>query len=957
MYEKSNQFKLVHQNIRSMRRNTDRLFAYVDSVKERPLIIGLSETWISDEEINNYRVDGYNLYVNGNNANRSGGVAIYAVNNLNCKQVNYDFTSFNAIGLTFSLNSNLVCVVCLYRFGYMSLSTFSDDFMIFIHQLSHANLLILGDFNIDFLRPSAVLDNFLVLLADYGLDVLVSEPTRITDSSATCIDNVIYRIDLRHFQKVTSTVLDLKITDHCLIEVNLSPNFQCSTSNSNHRFEVTQTDYNKLKNVLIFEDWSTVFNCRDASVAFDSFIKIFYHHFNSCTRKLIRRNQHKSKPWMSNYLLKLIRQRNKFCMLSKKHPNNGRLKNYSLKFCELVNEKINLTKKQYYVNQFYLNGKSARKNWGLVNEIITGCPVTADIKEIINQSGCSTTDSSTIANEFNMFFTNVGLNNSLTLDMPNIEKERLIQENNVTINSFYFSPITSCELYYVINSLKNKSSPGIDGITNSVVKHLACFLVDVLSFIFNLSVETGIFPVSLKRAVVIPIFKKNDRSCLNNYRPISLLSVFSKIFEKVMKKRIIGFINANNLFSNSQYGFREHRNTEQALLSFLDQVTNTMDNGHSASALFIDMTKAFDRVQHSTLLKKLSRWGFRDAIQRWLKSYLNGRTQCVRLNGLLSNELVVKMGVPQGSVLGPLLFLVYINGIFEQQFKGSLTAFADDVSFTYAGLDVSHNNDSIKLDLELLSLWLKAHNFLLSDKTKIMHFKERNSSNTSTNYHAFGCNRKVPCVSSGCFPVYRVNEFKYLGVLIDAKLNWKSQVESLKSKLLLVARKMYVLRIFCPKYLLRIVYCALVESLLQYGLTCWGGACQTTLRSVFVRQKHIIRIMSFKARQDASWPIFQALELLPLQHLYVFKVLKLFFIISGNDYVNLADYNLRSNFQFMKKIPKFRLDLRRSSFSVISPILFNNLPYEIRMCNGLSVFSKTLKSWLKQTQNIQHLFS
>lgn len=368
------------------------------------------------------------------------------------------------------------------------------------------------------------------------------------------------------------------------------------------------------------------------------------------------------------------------------------------------------------------------------------------------------------------------------------------------------------------------------------------------------------------------------------------------------------------------------------------------------------MTKAFDRVDHTILLKKLSCWGFREAIQKWFSSYLNGRSQCVRVNGQLSNELEIRIGVPQGSVLGPLLFLVYINGIFSQNFNGSPTAFADDVSFTYSGPDISYNINCIQQDLVSLSIWLKAHNFLLSDKTKFMHFKQRNSSACPINYHEFGCNSNIPCASTGCFQVNQVSEFRYLGIIIDEKLNWKSQVESLKIRLLLVARKMYVLRLYCPNYLLRIVYCALVDSILQYGLSCWGGACQTILNPVYVRQKHIIRIMGFRATQDPSWPIFQSLELLPLQHLYVFKVLKLFYIISGNDFANYADYNLRSNFQFKKNVPKFKSNLRRSFFSVISPILFNNLPTHLRMCSGLSVFSKTLLIWLKQTKNIRHLF-
>lgn len=551
-----------------MRRNTDKLLAYVDSVNVKPLIIGLSEIWISASEMDFYSVDGYNLFVNGNNLNRSGGVAIYAANTLNCKHFNIDYPSFNALGVIFSINSKLMCVLCLYRFGYLSFSMFLDDFTNLLRNLSHTNLLIMGDFNIDFLHTNPELDNFIVLLSNHGLDILISEPTRITNSSATCIDNVLYRLDERHFQKVTCTVLDLRVTDHCLLDVELSARFALSPLKKKKKHVLSFTDYSKLKNLLTFEEWGAVLSCKDASVAFDNFIDIFSNHLSSCTSQVTRSKSHKLNVWMSNYLLNLLRKRNKFCQLAKKHPTNSRLRNYSLKLCELVHQNIDLSKKRFYKNQFRLNGKSARKNWKTVNEIITGYPESNDIKEINSQLGYNVSDPATIANEFNEYFTSVGSNNISTVDLATTDKERLIMDSNNTVNSFYFSPITPCELYYVINSLKEKSSPGIDGITNSVIKPLACFLVDVLAFIFNLSVETGTFPLYLKKAVVIPLFKKGDKSCINNYRPISLLSVFSKIFEKIMKKRILGFLNVNNLLSGSQYGFRKKRTPKKHFYRF-----------------------------------------------------------------------------------------------------------------------------------------------------------------------------------------------------------------------------------------------------------------------------------------------------------------------------------------------------------------------------------------------------
>lgn len=949
-------FNLVYQNIRSIRKNLDKLLVYIGSGNLQPQIIGLSEIWIYDNEVANYGVKGYDLFTSCLHDKRSGGVAVYAHSSLNCKQFNLLFQTFNAVGLTFFINSKLVCIICIYRLGYTDISSFIDEFSGLLEGLSHSNLIIMGDFNIDFLKQNAMLDRLLILLSEHGLDNIL-EPTRITNTTATCIDNVLHRFDQRYFPVVSYSVLDLKISDHCLIEIKITGTFNIK-SNSRRTFEVLQIDFNKLKELLLYEVWTDVYSCLDASKAYDNFIKIFKGHIKKSTSiKLCANRSTKLKPWMSDDLLRLIRKRNNICRLAKKHNSNRRLKQYSLTLCDSVNLQIDIAKKSFYSQKFSNNGSDARKNWKTVNEIINGQPDSVEIKEIVNQRGCKISGPVQIANEFNEFFTSVGDANAASL-LLNDDKNRIICQYYQSIDSCVFSEISSGEVYFTILSLKNNSTPGLDGISNNVVKKMSWFLVDVLSFIFNLSLVTGTFPTSLKRALVVPIFKNNDKTSMNNYRPISLLSVFSKIFEKAIKSRIVFFLEKRDFFSPDQYGFRKNKNTEQAIVSFLEQVTEHIDKGSKVSTLFIDLTKAFDRVQHSTLLKKLYCCGFRGITRDWLSSYLHGRTQLVRVNGQLSKELPINVGVPQGSVLGPLLFLVYVNGIFRQQFRGSPTAFADDFSFTYASPSYQENIMLIDHDLKSLSIWLEAHNFVLSHKTKLLHFRDTSSLYLETTYHTFKCSRNnnTQCPPNDCFLVNTVDEFRYLGIIIDRDLNWKAHTQGLKTRLSLVSRKMYVLRLFCPQYLLRTIYFALADSILQYGLSCWGSACNATLRPIYVRQKQLIRIMCFKPSFSPSWPLFENLSILPLRHIFVFKVLRIFYVKSGNNFVTHAGYNLRSNHTFLKHIPKFRLDLRRNFINIVAPIIFNNLPLDIRKCGNFSSFSIYLKEWLHQTKNIDHLF-
>ena len=272
----------------------------------------------------------------------------------------------------------------------------------------------------------------------------------------------------------------------------------------------------------------------------------------------------------------------------------------------------------------------------------------------------------------------------------------------------------------------------MDGIDNSIVKNCSWYLVDVLKHLFNLCLDSGVFPDILKLAIVVPIHKKGDEFLLNNYRPISLLSTFSKLFEKLIKRRLISYLDKLIFFLHkNQYGFITGKSTEEALLHFLSDIYSTINDSLIPSALFVDISKAFDSVDHNILLDKLSHLGVRGNIFKWFESYLRNRFQIVKVNGLLSDPGQISCGVPQGSVLGPLLFLIYFNSIFEVNLIGHTTAFADDLALTYAAKDILSNNYfEIKSDLFKLSKWFFYHKLSVSNKSRIMNIGRFSSTAT-----------------------------------------------------------------------------------------------------------------------------------------------------------------------------------------------------------------------------------
>lgn len=511
------------------------------------------------------------------------------------------------------------------------------------------------------------------------------------------------------------------------------------------------------------------------------------------------------------------------------------------------------------------------------------------------------------------------------------------------------------EVISIIKSLKNKHSSGIDDISSSLVKGISVNIADILSHIFNASLELGIFPELLKTAIVLPLFKKGCKKDVNNYRPISLLNVFSKILEKAVKARLTKFLGKINFLGSQQFGFRSNLSTEDALNKFLGSVHKSLNNDKTVAAVFVDITKAFDTVNHQILLLKLSEIGIRGTALNWFKSYLKNRYQYVKLQDKLSEAGEITAGVPQGSVLGPLLFLVYLNSIFDQNFLAEIVAFADDMALVYVGNSVQDIEQDISQDLKNLRLWFDAHKMVLSTKTKMMFFHrtQQIDPNNHIIYHSANCNSNT-CDSS-CFLIENVKNFRYLGLNLDTKLNWKHHITITKNNVFNSIRQLYILRSFCTSELLRIIYFALIHSRLQYGLTCWGGAYLTNIRPLLLAQKYVLRVIYKKKKMTPSLPLFRRADILPLRSLFVYKTLKYFYGSGGNlNSRQNENYNLRNRYRC--NTIRANTEHFRRSYLGISPIFYNKLPNEIKMITNRNKLFKEIKLWLSNIDNIEILF-
>lgn len=571
-------------------------------------------------------------------------------------------------------------------------------------------------------------------------------------------------------------------------------------------------------------------------------------------------------------------------------------------------------KRNFLYNEFdkeFCDGSA--QVWKKVNKLLSRAQSASGVTELVFEG--ERIEGVELAEKFNTFFKdtiNTGPSSNFACNT--------IRRNN---NSIFLEPTDDTEVCSIFTSFKTNRSCDIDGIQITPVKFVLSLIAPALTHIYNLALSTGSFPRQMQKSKVTVLYKSGDKNSMSSYRPISILPLFSKGLEKIIHKRLVKFCNSFKLLSTSQHGFLRGRSTESALLSQKEIILSAFENKELCVGIFIDFSKAFDHLNHHTLLKKLELYGIRGTPLELLKSYLRHRLQCVKIGQHTSSFQNVTAGVPQGSILGPLLFILYINDLVLTDGKPKFVIYADDASLFFTGSSIQSLVPVINNSLAKLKDWSDANSLLINTKkTKAVLFSTRQFS-TQPDMRIYIGNSQVEFIDT----------VKILGVFFNNTMSWDTEVQSILGNLAKCTGILAKFRHFLPERIKLVIYNALFVSHLNYCFLVWGTTTKTNINKIHMLQKKALRYIANVDYLAHTQELFIRYKILPINTMYEYYLaLKYKRCIQNNQLSFLELPCLRQNlseYSFRKKeiwhIPFSRTMYGQQMLRHTLPTLLNKL--------------------------------
>ena len=909
----------------------------------KPEVVFLSESHLTEKNINAINFEGYNSYHFYRKNKKWGGSSIILKKEIFSTVIEktdfYDLQKeeiFELVAVEVEINGEKTLLTNIYRSPPKTSFLLDDFFERFELFLSRRNpnhtVFIGGDFNIDLQKDDKASTHFQDLVCGHGIYILNNDGTR----NDAVLDNILTNSDL---DNLVLTHIDSDLSDHNKI-------LSLVLKNSNHEKEIAYReikyfDIVQFKSIAQFSDFIPVFNTYDVNDKCDILLEILKNKIDICTtKKFVKHNKinRRDRSWINDDIKKLSQQKKILYRRHKRNPENAIFLSEYKNFKSFFKKHVRKVKINFHRNELEKCNGDSRSIWQLVNkhrgknskkrsvtQIKTDHKEVTEVPEIVDvfASHFDTVSKELLHQQKDLIDTI-----SLTTDHGSYSNE----SNNNPI--FYPLPSTSSEVYHIINTLNAKKATGLDSISVNVLKSISSIISSSISDVFNSSVLQGTFPSSLKIGKVIPIYKKGSQLDVKNYRPVTVLPVISKVIERLMYNRLYEFIECERLLNEAQFGFRRSKSTQDAILKFLEKIYRDINENKIPIGICYDLTKAFDSISHVILIKKLKEFGI--SCIDWFQSYLSNRPNHVVLKNdsgidYKSTTFSNNIGVPQGSILGPLLFIMYINDAADElEDICQPVLFADDSNATTS---VSNPNEIKNEVLKINSCfndWVKKNGLILNEtKTSTLIFKS-GAFQSDDNYFS------------------TQDSVRFLGIEIDSDLKFNNHLESLCQKLRSVLFSLRIISEWADQNLMLSTYHALFQSHLCYGILAWGHLTKTKQERILRLQKWAVRIIMKKKKTDSCRSLFSELNILTFPALYIYHVLIYGFNMVKNEKIKKRSetfsYDIRSKNNLCIEATRIKKCENFVSFSF--PKYFNHLPQDIKNCSNLKHFKSSVKDLL-----------
>ena len=961
------------QSLPSKHPNLESFISEIESSGTKITLIALQETW-NIPNLNLVNIPNFNLVFKKRAKFRGGGVGFYIKQGVSWKILEhlsiFKEKIFECLSLELNLNNKKILVSSVYRTPSVNTDHIHEFYTEFDHLMSEMSLLthdsfIFTDSNINLLKlnqsPSAT--NLIENAMQYGFIQTISKATRIFNDKISLIDQIF--TNTKQFS-LTSGVIINDISDHFTTFLQPSLPLHPPKQKPILKRDMSRQNMIRFRDDLRNLNWRDVLNCNDVNVSYNLFwqdFKSLYDIHFPLKSVRFNKNLHGINKFMTRGLLISRITKIKLLKQSVKNPNIVSSEAYR-KYRNIFNSVLRASKKLYYKNQLENNSKNPRKIWDLIKEVSTGKKSNHTIEKI-QINGESVENKQEIAEHFNKFFAKIGkeISDSVTPisknpadfvnSIPNTPNLVLGNTGPVHVTDF-------------IKAFEPKKSLDLDGLSMQLLKFISVEISTPLAHIFNLSLELGVFPEALKQSRTVPIFKAGNDELCDNYRPISLQNSIAKILEKMVSTQLVNHLEINNLIYKHQYGFMRGKSTEHNLLHVTNTIGKALNEGKFCIGLFLDLRKAFDVCSHEILLMKLKKLGVTGTALNWFQSYLTNRSQQVDINGNISTPQHINISVLQGSILGPILFLCYINDL-PNATELLTFLFADDTSGLLCGDNLNELIIKMNLEINKLANWFRANKMALNvSKTKFIIFhtkgKKFNFEENSIVYNENEIGKPVDL--NLITPLERIHDqhpqkdcraYKLLGVHLDETLSFQFHANFLHNKLSKALFCINRAKNFLDAKSLKMLYFALFHSNLIYCIGTLSSMSKSNATKIEKIQNKAIRAISLAKYRDPVNPLYHELNILPYNLLQ--KQVKLHFMHSieykyapksfldtwqKNTQRNLT-YQLRNNdlfytpllnYEHLKNIPFFSFP---SEWNNLNDLRFqtNKITFQIALKNAL----------------------